>query len=110
MSRIAWISRIGMREVAIVTAMQSLLAFARAHELEIIAFIRQMVLSETPSFDSSAINSFNQVVADTVAGHGKVKMHRGGRFGKILRCEFTLPGRKKEGRVLALGHSDTVWS
>ncbi len=24
-------------------------------------------------------------------------------------CEMSLPGRKKSGRVLALGHSDTVW-
>ena len=33
----------------------------------------------------------------------------GGRFGKHLTCEFKLPGRKKTGQVLALGHSDTVW-
>src|SRR5688500_1918854 len=26
-----------------------------------------------------------------------------------LRCEFNLPGRRKNGRILALGHSDTVW-
>jgi glutamate carboxypeptidase len=26
-----------------------------------------------------------------------------------VRCEFALPGSKKEGRILALGHSDTVW-
>jgi len=90
--------------------MQSYLAFARAHEREIIALLRELVLCESPSFDSSAVNRFVQLTADTLAGAGKVKRFPGGRFGKILRCEFRLPGRKKDGRVLALGHSDTVWS
>jgi glutamate carboxypeptidase len=31
------------------------------------------------------------------------------RYGKHLRLEFRLPGRKKEGQILGLGHSDTVW-
>ena len=29
--------------------------------------------------------------------------------GKHLRCEFQLPGSRKQGQILALGHSDTVW-
>lgn len=90
--------------------MESYLGFARARERDIIALIRKMVECESPSFDSAAVNRFNQLVADTVAGAAKVKTLAGGRFGKILRCEFTLPGRKKDGQVLALGHSDTVWS
>ena len=39
----------------------------------------------------------------------RVKTHAGGKFGKHLVCEMRLPGRKKSGQVLALGHSDTVW-
>ena len=90
--------------------MQSYLDFARAHEGEIIALIQKLVECESPSFDASAVDRFVQLMADRLAGAGKVKTVPGGRFGKILRCEFTLPGRKKEGQVLALGHSDTVWS
>ena len=26
-----------------------------------------------------------------------------------MRCEFQLPGSRKQGQILALGHSDTVW-
>ncbi len=29
--------------------------------------------------------------------------------GMNIRCEFALPGSKKDGQILALGHSDTVW-
>ena len=32
------------------------------------------------------------------------------RFGDHLRLEFKLGGRRKEGQILGLGHSDTVWS
>jgi glutamate carboxypeptidase len=39
----------------------------------------------------------------------RVKTHSGGKFGKHLVCEVHLPGRKKSGRILALGHADTVW-
>lgn len=90
--------------------MQSYLAFAKARQDEIIALIREFVECESPSNDAAAVNRFNELVADRLAGAAKTKMLPGGRFGKILRCEFTLPGRRKDGQLLALGHSDTVWS
>src|SRR5258708_30953062 len=90
--------------------MESYLSFARAHEREIIALIRELVECESPSFDTAAVNRFVELIADKLASFGKVKTFPGGRFGKNLRCEFRLPGRKKDGQLLALGHSDTVWS
>lgn len=89
--------------------MQSYLEFARAHQSEIIALLRELVLAESPSFDAAAVNRFVELVADQLNGVGKVKTFPGGRFGKHLRCEFKLPGRGKQGQILALGHSDTVW-
>src|SRR5258708_4410737 len=88
--------------------MQSYPAFADTHQREIIALIRELVECESPSFDAAAVNGFVELIADKLAGFGKVKTFPGGRFGKNLRCEFTLPGRKKDGQLLALGHSDTV--
>ena len=38
-----------------------------------------------------------------------MKTFPGGKFGKHLVCEFALPGKRKSGQILALGHSDTVW-
>jgi glutamate carboxypeptidase len=90
--------------------MQSFLAFARAHERDIVDLIRELAECESPSFDAAAVNRFVDLMADKLAGLGKVKTFPGGRFGKNLRCEFTLPGRKKDGQLLALGHSDTVWT
>jgi glutamate carboxypeptidase len=74
-----------------------------------VSTIRRFVECESPSDDPAAVNRFVELVADTVAGVAKVKTLPGGRFGKILLCEMTLPGRKKSGQILALGHSDTVW-
>jgi len=69
-----------------------------------VAQLRQFVECESPSYDPSAVNRFVELVSDTVAPFGKVKT-----FGRHLVCEVQLPGRKKSGQVMALGHSDTVW-
>lgn len=74
------------------------------------ALIRRFVECESPSGDAAAVNRFVQLVADTVGPYAKVKTRPGGRFGSVLLAEMNLPGRKKDGQVLALGHSDTVWS
>ncbi len=89
--------------------MRSLLAFAAAHEREIVQLIRELVECESPSFDAAAVNRFVDLAGEKLNAMGKVRTLPDGRFGKNLRCEFTLPGRKKDGQVLALGHSDTVW-
>ena len=86
-----------------------ILPFVKARESEIVALIRQFVECESPSDDPAAVNRFVDLVADTVAGYANVKTFPGGRFGKMLVCEMQLPGRKKNGQILALGHSDTVW-
>ncbi len=89
--------------------MRSLLAFAAAREREIARLIRELVECESPSFDAAAVNRFVDLVGDRLSAMGNVRTLPGGRFGKNLRCEFRLPGRKKDGQLLALGHSDTVW-
>ena len=47
--------------------------------------------------------------ADLEERYAKVKTYPGGKFGKLMVAEMQLPGRRKNGQVLALGHSDTVW-
>jgi len=96
-------------KAAILTAVDSLLSYARARQSEMVALIRQFVECESPSDDPSAVNRFVALVSDTVTPFAKVKTFPGGRFGRHLVCEVELPGRKKSGRVLALGHTDTVW-
>jgi glutamate carboxypeptidase len=50
-----------------------------------------------------------ELVSDTFAPFAKVKTYPGGKFGRLLVAEMQLPGSRKSGQVLALGHSDTVW-
>src|SRR3954451_19381122 len=92
-----------------IAAVDSILSFARTHEAEMAATIRRFVECESPSDDASAVNRFVELVSDTVAPFAKVKTLPGGRFGRLMLAEMQLPGRRKSGQVLTLGHSDTVW-
>ena len=73
------------------------------------ATIRRFVECESPSDDAAAVSRFVELVADTVSSFAKVKTYAGGKFGRLMVAEMQLPGRRKNGQVLALGHSDTVW-
>jgi glutamate carboxypeptidase len=75
-------------------------------EKQIIALIRELVECESPSDHPRGIQRFNDLLSARVSDIAKVKKFPGGH----LRIEFNLPGRKKEGQILALGHSDTVWT
>ena len=89
--------------------MDPLLSYLAAHERPITALLRQLVECESPSDDPAAVNRFVALVSDSISPIGRVKTHAGGKFGKHLVAEMQLPGRKKNGQILALGHSDTVW-
>jgi glutamate carboxypeptidase len=96
-------------EAGIISAVDSLLSYTRARQPEMAALIRRFVECESPSDDPAAVNRFVELVSDTVTPFARVKTLPGGKFGKHLVCEVELPGRKKSGQVMALGHSDTVW-
>jgi len=91
--------------------MHPFLAFARAKQSAIIALIRELVECESPSDHPPSVNRFVDLLAAKLDGLGRVRTFPGSRFGRNLRCEFQLPGKKKprDGGILALAHSDTVW-
>lgn len=82
-----------------------------AQQNSITNFLRELVECESPSDDAAAVNRCVELLAASVADIAKVKTFPGGRHGKNLLLTFQLPGprRKKAGRVLGVGHSDTVW-
>jgi glutamate carboxypeptidase len=90
-------------------AVDSILSHVQSQQPEIIALIRSFVECESPSDTPEAVNRFVELVSDTAAPFAKVKTTSGGAYGRHLLCEMSLPGRKKSGQILALGHSDTVW-
>jgi len=87
----------------------SLLSQVRGRQSETIALIRQFVECESPSDTPEAIDRFVELVADTVAPFAKVKTVAARGYGRHLLVEPALPGRRKQGQILALAHSDTVW-
>jgi glutamate carboxypeptidase len=68
-----------------------------------------MVECESPSDDPAAVNRFVDLLGDVSPSCARLKTVPGGRFGRHVVCEFDLFGKKKQGQILALGHSDTVW-
>jgi glutamate carboxypeptidase len=95
--------------LAIIATMDNILSYARQKLNDIIALIRSYVECESPSDDPAAVNRFADFFIASARDMGRIRTYPGGRFGRHVRCEFELPGPKKEGQILALGHSDTVW-
>ena len=81
----------------------TILHWARTHQSEMIAQLRAFVECESPSGDAAALRRFAELVASALGAEARV------RFKEHLTAEILLPGRKKSGQVLALGHLDTVW-
>jgi glutamate carboxypeptidase len=81
------------------------LDFAQTKQKNIISLIRQMVECESPSDSPAALDQFVSLMSDVVAPMAKIRTFRHGH----MRAEFDLPGSKKSGQMLVLGHSDTVW-
>ncbi len=89
--------------------MDAILSYMRSQQQEMVSLCRELVECESPSDDPGAVARFVDLVSDKVAGMASVRRFPGGRFGPHVQCEFNLPGGNKEGQILALGHSDTVW-
>ena len=89
--------------------MDPILRHIKQHREALIALVGALVEAESPSDDSAAVGRFVDLLADTLAPLGRIRKHPGGKFGPHLTCEVRLPGRGKNGQVLVLGHSDTVW-
>ena len=89
--------------------MDSFLSWARANERRIVATIREMVECESPSDDPAAINRQVEQIADRWGQMAKVTRKKAKGHGDHLLLEFALPGKKKSGQLLTLGHTDTVW-
>jgi glutamate carboxypeptidase len=89
--------------------MDSFLSWARANERRIVATIREMVECESPSDDPAAINRQVEQIADRWGHLARVTRKKAKGHGDHLLLEFALPGKRRAGQLLALGHTDTVW-
>lgn len=90
--------------------MDPFLAFAKQKQDELILFLRRLVECESPSDDPAAVARAADLIVAEASAIAKTRLIKGSKeFGPHLQLEFKLPGRKKSGQILALGHSDTVY-
>ncbi|MGA2712176.1 MAG: M20 family metallopeptidase [Bryobacteraceae bacterium] len=85
--------------------MDRVLSWARKNQPKLIQLIREFVECESPSDSPGDVKRFMDLLAEAasdVAVSRRTPEH-------ALVCRFKLPGRRKAGRILALGHADTVW-
>jgi glutamate carboxypeptidase len=87
--------------------MQGMVAAVKANEGRLKARLRELVEVESPSEDKAAVDRAGAIVERWALEMGaQVKPHRQKKFGDVLELKF---GRGNKGRVLLLGHLDTVW-
>jgi glutamate carboxypeptidase len=91
--------------------MRALLAGARRKQSATVELIQQLVCAESPSGDKAAVDACVALAAKRAqALGGRMKLHRQRSFGDLLEARF---GPKSKtgaaGRILLLGHLDTVW-
>jgi glutamate carboxypeptidase len=80
-----------------------------AAEARLLGRLQELVEVESPSHDKAAVDRAGALVAgwaETMGG--TVKRHKQKAFGDVLELRFG-PARSRKGRVLLLGHLDTVW-
>jgi len=86
---------------------RDLLRFLGGRRAEMIATIRRLVETESPSFNKAAVDRLGQLLGAEFWRRGAgVRFHRSRRFGDHLQADF--PGEKGP-PLLLLGHMDTVW-
>ena len=89
--------------------MHSYLRHATEQQEAIVRLIERLVKCESPSDDAVSVDQFADLLAEEARDVATAETFRCEGFGKALRLECKLPGRKGENQLLGLGHSDTVW-
>jgi glutamate carboxypeptidase len=89
--------------------MAEALLSSQANQGRLQARLRELVEIESPSEDKAGVDRAGELVVRWATELGAtVKRHRQRAFGDVLELGFG-PTRSKRGRVLLLGHLDTVW-
>ena len=89
--------------------MHPFLRYATEKKAEITTLIQEMVECESPSDAPADVNQFVDLLIERTRDMATATPITSDTYGKHLRLEFEVGTRKKEGQLLGLGHSDTVW-
>jgi len=90
--------------------MRALLAGARRKQGALLELTRRLVEAESPTDEKAAVDACAALAAERArALGGRVKVHRQKAFGDVVEARFGPRSKAAKGRVLLLGHVDTVW-
>jgi glutamate carboxypeptidase len=88
--------------------MTDLLQAVAANENRLRSRLRELVEIESPSEDKAAVENAGKAVQEWLkTSNCKLTRHKNRTFGDVF--EFKFGSKSKRGRVLLLGHLDTVW-
>lgn len=77
---------------------------------DMLALLRRLVETESPSTDKAAVDRLGKLVAGVARRQGaSVRFYPSQTTGNHLRAEFRFDSRPSRGQILLLGHLDTVW-
>jgi glutamate carboxypeptidase len=102
------------RKLAAHSSAQHALQFAESHRREMLAHIRELVETESPSHDKTAVDRCGLLIAGAFRDAGaRVRRHTRTGVGDIVEASFAPDGPRPDPGtrppVLLLGHFDTVW-
>src|SRR5579859_300213 len=90
--------------------MDALLAAIKDHRKGMLSTLERLVRIESPSTVKAAVDRCSaQAAKEFSAIGGKITWHRSRDYGDHLQADFG-PRGKSHGRLLLLGHLDTVWA
>jgi glutamate carboxypeptidase len=90
--------------------MRALLTECQRREREMIRMLGAFVCQESPSHDKAAVDRFGRLVAAEWRKRGaRVQILKQSKRGDHVRAEMWLGNGRPSGRLLVLGHIDTVY-
>ena len=90
--------------------MREILRYLRGRESEMVRLLGKFVRCESPSIEKAAVDGFAQMVASEWRRRGaRVRILRQNRPGNHVRAEVWLGKGPPAGRLMVLGHLDTVY-
>ena len=90
--------------------MRELVRLLERREKEMVATLWRFVECESPSADKAAVDRFGEMVAKEWRRRGAtVRVIRQRETGNHVRAEIAPAAKGKAGRLLVLGHLDTVY-
>jgi glutamate carboxypeptidase len=90
--------------------LRSLITAVKSRESEMLRLLGRFVRAESPSFDKNAVDSFGRIVAAEWRTRGaRVQVLKQPERGNHLLVRLWLGWGRPAGRILLLGHLDTVY-